>query len=153
MRRLLLLAAVVVAGCLVSTASAQSPIPSVGDSSPFRPLDLPAPNDQRTGAGRPGPRYWQQRADYRIVATLDTARRELRGRETIHYVNSSPHPLPYLWLYVEQNICRANSITGTLNQPPLTFADIVFDFSCGGAVTEGVVLESATIAGAPMKTA
>ena len=139
--------------CLASGARAQSPVVPTGDGSPFRPLDLPTPNDQRTGAGRPGPRYWQQRADYRITATLDTARRELRGRETIHYVNNSPHALPYLWVYVEQNICKANSITGTLNQPPLAFADIVFDFSCGGAVTEGVVLESATIGGAAMKTA
>jgi hypothetical protein len=132
-------------------SAAQSPTSAIADSSPFRPLDLPAPNDQRTGAGRPGPRYWQQRADYRITATLDSARHELRGRETIHYVNNSPHALPYLWLYLEQNICQGNSITGTLNQPPLSFADIVFDFSCGGATTDGVVLESATIGGAAMK--
>jgi hypothetical protein len=132
---------------------AQSPLAVVADSSPFRPLDLPAPNDQRTGSGRPGPRYWQQRADYRVTATLDSARHLLRGRETIHYVNNSPHALPYLWLYLEQNICQASSITGTLNQPPLTFADIVFDFSCGGANTDGVVLEAATIAGAQMKKA
>ncbi|NUP54799.1 MAG: hypothetical protein HOQ19_03135, partial [Gemmatimonadaceae bacterium] len=153
MRHLLSAAAVAFAVALAAPAASQSPVASIEEGSSFRPLALPTPNDQRTGAGRPGPRYWQQRADYRIVATLDTARRELRGRETIHYVNNSPHALPYLWLYVEQNICRANSITGTLNQPPLTFADIVFDFSCGGAVTEGVVLESATIAGATMKSA
>lgn len=136
---------------IAASARAQAPAP-VADSSPFRPLALPTPNDQRTGAGRPGPRYWQQRADYRITATLDTGRHELRGRETIHYVNESPHALPYLWLYLEQNICQANSITGTLNQPPLAFADIVFDFSCGGMVTEGVVLETAAIGGAAMKT-
>ena len=153
MRHLLSAAAVAFAVALAAPAASQSPVASIEEGSSFRPLALPTPNDQRTGAGRPGPRYWQQRADYRIVATLDTARRELRGRETIHYVNNSPHALPYLWLYVEQNICRANSITGTLNQPPLTFADIVFDFSCGGAVREGVVLESATIAGATMKSA
>jgi hypothetical protein len=152
MRRLLPAVAALLA-CLSARSRAQSPAAGAAESSPFRALDLPAPNDQRTGAGRPGPRYWQQRADYRITATLDTARRTLRGRETIHYVNSSPHALPYVWLYLEQNICKANSITGTLNQPPLTFADIVFDFSCGGTVTDGVVLESATIAGAAMKTA
>jgi hypothetical protein len=125
---------------------------AIADSSPFRPLDLPTPNQQRTGSGRPGPRYWQQRADYRIAATLDTMRREVRGSETIHYTNNSPDALPYLWLYVEQNICRANSITNTLNQPPLQFADISFDFSCGAnVVTEGTVLDSATIGGRPMK--
>jgi hypothetical protein len=132
------------------TAGAQSGA-AVADSSPFRPLPLPAPNEQRTGSGRPGPKYWQQRADYRIVATLDSARQQIRGRETIHYVNNSPEALPYLWLYVEQNICRSNSITSTLNQPPLAFADISFDFSCGGANTDGLVLETATIAGREMK--
>jgi hypothetical protein len=133
---------------------AQSGAASVADSSPFRRLDLPTPTDVRTAAGRPGPRYWQQRADYRIAATLDTARHELRGRETIHYVNNSPDPLPYLWLYLEQNICRSNSITSTLNQPPLVFADIIFDFSCGGpggGFTEGMVLDSARVAGAEAK--
>jgi hypothetical protein len=105
----------------------------------------------RTGAGRPGPRYWQQRADYRISATLDSARQQVRGRETIHYVNNSPHALPYLWLFLEQNVCKSNSINGTLNQPPLAFADITFDFSCGGAFTDGLVLESARVAGAEAK--
>src|SRR5436305_150306 len=96
---------------------------SVADSSPFRQLDLPTPNEYRTGSGRPGPRYWQQRADYRIVASLDTAAHVLRGRETIHYVNNSPHALPYLWLQVEQNICAPSSIMSTLDQPPLVFGE------------------------------
>jgi Peptidase family M1 domain len=133
------------------TLVAQARDQSVADSSPFRALDLPTPNEQRTGSGRPGPKYWQQRADYRIVATLDSAHHEIHGRETIHYVNNSPTALPYLWLYVEQNICKSNSITSTLNQPPLAFADISFDFSCGGVNTDGLVLESASIAGQPME--
>src|SRR2546430_7416433 len=29
----------------------------------FRSLTLPTPNEMREGAGAPGPRYWQQRAD------------------------------------------------------------------------------------------
>ena len=41
--------------------------------SPFRPLELPGPNAFRAGSGRPGAAYWQQQADYRIEATLDTA--------------------------------------------------------------------------------
>ena len=80
-------------------------------ASPFRQLILPAPSDVRTGSGRPGKAYWQQRADYRIDATLDPATQSLRGREIIHYVNRSPDPLPYLWLFVEQNICAPTSVT------------------------------------------
>jgi hypothetical protein len=101
-------------------------------ASPFRPLDLPTANDVRTGSGRPGKGYWQQRADYRIEATVDPATHELRGRETIHYVNRSPDPLPYLWLFVEQNICAPGSVTNQLDQPPLVFLGSTFDFSCKG---------------------
>jgi len=100
--------------------------------SPFRALELPAANSYRTGSGRPGPAYWQQRADYHIEATLDPAANELRGRETITYVNHSPDALPYLWLFVEQNICAPNSVTNQLDQPPLVFLSSSFDFSCKG---------------------
>ena len=123
---------------------------TVADSSPFRPLPLPAPNEQRTGAGRPGPRYWQQRVDYRIVASLDTATHLLKGRETIHYVNNSPTALPYLWLFVEQNACAPNSIGSTLNQPPLVFGEVAFDFSCGKFVGRPT-MESLTIGGVAAK--
>lgn len=125
---------------------AQSRELAVADTSPFRHLELPTPNDVRTGSGRPGPKYWQQRADYRIAATLDSARNQLRGRETIHYTNNSPDALPYLWVFVEQNLCAPNSITNTLNQPPLQFGDVSFDFSCAG-FNGGLTLDSATVNG------
>jgi hypothetical protein len=123
---------------------------SVADSSHFRALDLPTPNEYRTGSGRPGPKYWQQRVDYRITATLDPAKNELRGRETIHYVNHSPDALPYLWLFVEQNLCEPNSITNQLNQPPLVFLGTSFDFSCQG-FNSAPRLESMTIEGREVK--
>jgi hypothetical protein len=131
---------------LGSAAGAQS----VGDSSHFRPLTLPTPNEYRTGSGRPGAKYWQQRVDYRIVATLDPATNELRGRETIHYVNHSPDSLPYLWMQVEQNICEPASITNVLNQPPLVFLGSAFDFSCQG-FDSAPRLESLRIAGVEAK--
>ena len=141
MSRRAALLAISVALAAASPLPAQSPAPSVADSSLFRPVVLPAPNDQRTGAGRPGARYWQQRADYRIEASLDPAANELRGRETIHYVNNSPVALPYLWLFVEQNICAPSSITNVLNQPPLVFLGSTFDFSCQG-FAGGVTLDT-----------
>ena len=122
------------------------PAAVVIDTSPFRALDLPSPNEYRTGSGGPGPHYWQQRADYRIVATLDPTRNEVRGRETIHYTNHAPEALPYLWLYLEQNICAPNSITNSLNQPPLVFLGSSFDFSCKG-FNGGVTLDSVRVAG------
>ncbi|MEO8624707.1 MAG: M1 family metallopeptidase, partial [bacterium] len=134
----------------VASVRAQARELSVADSSPFRPLALPTPNEMRNGAGRPGPRYWQQRADYRIAATLDSARNELRGRETIHYVNNSLDALPYLWLQVEQNICAPTSITSILNQPPLVFGETAFDFSCGN-FTGKPTMESAKVNGVDAK--
>ena len=68
--------------------------PQVGDTSPFRRLALPTPSLVREGSGRPGPRYWQQRADYTIRATLDTASQSLRGDEAIRYGNNSPDTSP-----------------------------------------------------------
>jgi hypothetical protein len=146
MRPLLILAATLAIDLIVDRApcSAQS-VQSVADSSPFRRLDLPAPNRYRTGAGRPGARYWQQRVDYRIAATLDVARNEVRGSETIHYVNNSPDRLPYLWLFLEQNICAPTSVTNVLDQPPLVFLGSTFDFSCKGG--SGLTIESLRIAG------
>jgi hypothetical protein len=56
---------------------------SLGDLSPFRRLDLPAPNTIRTGTGAPGPDYWQQRVDYIIRAALDTVAQRVTGEERI----------------------------------------------------------------------
>jgi hypothetical protein len=130
--------------------SAQSHDLTVADSSPFRPLVLPTPNEQRTGSGRPGARYWQQRVDYRISSMLDTATHVLKSRETIHYVNNSPDALPYLWLHVEQNICGPTSITNILNAPPLVFGETAFDFSCG-SFTGSPTMESAKVNGVDAK--
>ena len=128
---------------LVESARAQAPA-SVADTSPFRALTLPSPNQYRSGSGRPGSAYWQQRADYRIDATLDPVQNEVRGRETIRYTNNSPDTLRYLWLFLEQNICAPGSITNTLHQPPLVFLGTAFDFSCGDFVG-GVTIDSARV--------
>ncbi|HEU4553748.1 MAG TPA: M1 family metallopeptidase [Chitinophaga sp.] len=61
------------------------------------------PNMYRSASGVPGPKYWQQRADYDISATLDDAKQKLTGAETITYFNNSPDPLTYLWLQLDEN--------------------------------------------------
>jgi Peptidase family M1 domain len=135
---------------LLLAALAAHPVAAqVVDSSAFRPLDLPAPNQFRTGAGRPGPGYWQQRVNYTIRATLDPETQTLRGQERIHYINRSPDVLPYLWMHVEQNICASGSVTDKLDQPPLVFLGSTFDFSCKG-FPGGLTLESITSLGRPL---
>jgi hypothetical protein len=74
------------------------------------PFILPdAPNSYRSGSGLPGPAYWQNRADYRIAARIDTASGVLSGEETITYTNNSPDVLDVLWLQLDQNIYRADA--------------------------------------------
>ena len=81
----------------------------------FSPLDLPTPNRVRTASGSPGPDYWQQRVDYRIDVTLDPATRSVSGREHVTYHNNSPEALTFLWLHLEQNVLRKDSI-GSLTE-------------------------------------
>jgi len=64
---------------------------------------LPTANEYRTASGAPGPKYWQQRVDYDIKATLDENKLLLTGAETITYYNNSPDVLTYLWLQLDEN--------------------------------------------------
>ncbi len=121
--------------------------PVVSDTSPFRALPLPAPNRVRGPSGAPGPDYWQQRADYVIRATLDTAGSLLHGTGRIHYENHSPDTLRFVWVQIEQNIFSKNSVTYALNQPPLHFAGgAVFDFTGKGFIG-GITIERFRSAG------
>src|SRR6058998_2516867 len=125
---------------------------SVADSSPFRPLALPPPTPTRGASGAPGPRYWQQRADYTLDASLDTAANVLRGTGRIYYVNRSRETLEYVWVQLDQNIFAPNSISRVLNQPPLLFAGgVVFDFSAKGFVG-GITVDRFAAAGRQLTT-
>ncbi len=64
---------------------------------------LPTPNEYRTASGAPGPKYWQQRADYMIKCELDEANLKLKGSETVTYFNNSPDVLTYIWLQLDEN--------------------------------------------------
>jgi len=64
---------------------------------------LPTPNEYRTASGAPGPKYWQQKADYDISCELDEKNLLLKGSEKITYFNNSPDQLSYLWLQLDEN--------------------------------------------------
>ncbi len=96
--------------CLLSlTASAQTPPASTPSTkydalTLFNPLFNMQPGTEfRAGSGAPGPRYWQNRADYQIGVTLDEAQKTISGEVTITYKNNSPESLNYLWLQLDQN--------------------------------------------------
>lgn len=80
----------------------------------FEQLDqqLPTPNEYRTGSGSPGPKYWQQKADYEISVELNDANQSITGTEKITYHNNSPDVLKYLWLQLDQNLFEKESNTG-----------------------------------------
>ncbi|MGH8183861.1 MAG: M1 family peptidase, partial [Rhodanobacteraceae bacterium] len=95
-----------------------SAVPSTAKpvASKYDPLALFAPfnhqypvNRYRNADGRPGPDYWQNRADYEIHATLDPRAKTLTGTETITYTNNSPEALGYLWLQLDQNLYRKDA--------------------------------------------
>jgi len=79
----------------------------------FRQLDevLPTPNVYRNAAGAPGHQYWQQQVDYEINATLDEEKRRLTASQTITYKNNSPDVLKYLWVQLDQNKYRNDSMS------------------------------------------
>ncbi|MDP1842564.1 MAG: M1 family metallopeptidase [Sediminibacterium sp.] len=92
---------------LVLNASAQNirNNPTSNHGNKFEQLGtiLPTPNEYRTASGAPGPKYWQQRADYTIKCELDEANLKLKGSETVTYFNNSPDVLTYLWLQLDEN--------------------------------------------------
>ncbi|MBO7927558.1 M1 family metallopeptidase [Pseudoalteromonas sp. K222D] len=81
----------------------------------FRQLDeaLPTPNVYRSAAGEPGENYWQQRVNYDIDVQLDEKKRRISGSQKIEYKNNSPHTLKYLWLQLDQNVFKNDSIAET----------------------------------------
>jgi hypothetical protein len=79
----------------------------------FRQLDesLPTPNVYRNAAGEPGHEYWQQQVDYKIKASLDEAKRRIEASQDITYHNNSPDTLKYLWVQLDQNKFRNDSMS------------------------------------------
>jgi len=87
----------------------------------------------RTERGLPGPRYWMNTAEYRLVARLDPASKTLQGRGTIRYDNRSPDTLRELHIDLLQN----HHAPGVVRNEP-------------AEVTGGVAVERVAIDGQPL---
>ena len=124
MNKLSLLGALCVLSLSVSAQAADAVRQTKGNyEDKFRQLDevLPTPNTYRNAAGQPGHQYWQQEVDYNISVTLDEAARRLDASQTVTYQNNSPDTLGYLWLQLDQNIFKRNSmfeLTETFGSSP-----------------------------------
>lgn len=100
---------------LIFCSAALAQVPDTFDTR-YNPRDLFTPSfypcgetPTRAADGSPGIAYWQNRADYAIQATLNDQTNEISGTVTIKYVNNSPHTLPFLWLYLDQNLFNRDS--------------------------------------------
>ena len=84
-------------------SNAQS-LPGQGPTAPRIPAVA-----QTTPGGNDTTGYWQQRADYTIVATLDERMGGIRAAGTLKYVNRSPDTLRELWVHQHLNAFRPGS--------------------------------------------
>ncbi len=101
----------IVSFCWLFISSGQNQQLSIYDhKEAFNPQFYPYPgNDYRSASGEPGPKYWQNKADYRISCTLDTGKHSVSGTAEITYTNNSPDNLKFLWLQLDQNIYKKDS--------------------------------------------
>ena len=81
-----------------SAAQAQTALPMP------RNLQTTYEKGTRSPTGQPGPRYWQNTADYAIKVNFDSATRLLAGTVRIQYQNNSPDSLWQLWFKLYPNI-------------------------------------------------
>ncbi|MFM6976122.1 MAG: M1 family metallopeptidase [Sphingobacteriaceae bacterium] len=65
--------------------------------------------EYRSASGQPGPKYWQNRADYQLSARLNEAENEITGSAVITYTNNSPDQLGFLWMQLDQNLFKNDS--------------------------------------------
>lgn len=105
----------------------------------FDPQFYPvAANEYRSASGEPGPKYWQNRADYKIACTLDTTNHSVTGTVEITYTNNSPDNLKFLWLQLDQNIYKQESrASATTTQTGGRWAN--------GSFTQGDVIKSISV--------
>ena len=115
----------------IQALSAQERASGTKNSSLAEPNSLFAPgfytengNSFRTSNGAPGAKYWQNRTDYTIQATLDTVVNTLTGNERILYTNNSPDSLHAIWIYLDQNTYRRDARSNYYSEfPPSQFTN------------------------------
>jgi hypothetical protein len=104
----------------------------------YTPLNFQEAYQRQTRSlkGEPGPKYWQNRADYQIHLQIKPPSRLIKGRESIVYYNNSPDTLKELNFKLIQNTripstSRANNVANNW-------------------LTKGLTIQSIQIAGKPM---
>ena len=65
--------------------------------------------ETRSASGKPGYNYWQNKADYNLVISLDDETNKVLGFSEITYTNNSFDALEFLWLQLDQNLFNKDS--------------------------------------------
>ncbi|WP_310395295.1 M1 family metallopeptidase [Hymenobacter sp.] len=95
----------------------------------YMPRDIQRAFDNGTRApdGRPGPKYWQNRARYDITVQAAPPARDIRGRETITYFNNSPDTLRQVVMRLTMNIHRPGAARDADANPDYLTTGLVID--------------------------
>jgi hypothetical protein len=105
--------------------------------------------EYRAADGEPGPKYWQNRADYQLAARLNDQTNEIIGSEILTYTNNSPQKLSYLWMNLEQNLfkldSRGTAIVPLQGNPPVPVSR---NWGRGEAFDAGFKIKSVKVLGA-----
>ena len=111
-----LVALLALAGCGSGRTDTPAPAPETGAAGTAAPtvrvMEVPAmeafdralAKGTRARSGAPGPRYWQQWADYRLAAELNPTSKRLAGTAAIRYYNRSPDTLAVVYVQLLHNI-------------------------------------------------
>jgi hypothetical protein len=92
----------------------------------------------RTQTGIPGPRYFQNHADYSIKASLEPVSRNVKGEEIIHYFNSSPDTLQRIVINIFQDVYRRGNVRNEpINPDDITYGVLIQDVKLNGQKLKG----------------
>jgi hypothetical protein len=119
-------------------AAPAAPAPAAGAPALWVPRSVRRAyaNGTRSPDGRPGPRYWQNRARYEIALDVTPAARTVRGRETVTYANASPDTLRAVVLKLLLNVHKPGAVR---------LAPAAPDY-----LTAGLQIDSVLVNGAPV---
>ena len=120
-----LLPALLLAAAALTARAQQLPVP--------RNIQAAYAKGTRAASGLPGPRYWQNTADYNLKVSFDPITRLIRGTVDIAYRNNSPDSLRQLWFKLYPNLYQK----GAPRDASIAPADL----------TDGVQIQQLTIDG------
>jgi hypothetical protein len=91
----------------------------------------------RSSDGRPGSKYWENHARYRIAVTASPPNRTIHGTEQVSYTNNSPDTLRTLVFKLFMNVHRPGAPRGTgASQAYLTTGEHVDSLAVNGKAAE-----------------